>query len=63
MSHELRTPLNGILGFTELLKSEHFGNINETQRDFVIQIENSGKHLLELISGLLDVAKVCFFLF
>ena len=58
MSHELRTPLNGILGFTELLKSEHFGNMNETQRDFVIQIENSGKHLLELISGLLDVAKI-----
>jgi signal transduction histidine kinase/CheY-like chemotaxis protein len=58
MSHELRTPLNGILGFTSLLKSSHFGSINETQSDFVTQIENSGKHLLELISGLLDVAKI-----
>ena len=58
MSHELRTPLNGILGFTDLLKSGHFGSINETQSDFVSQIENSGKHLLELISGLLDVAKI-----
>ena len=58
MSHELRTPLNGILGFTSLLKSTHFGSINETQSDFVTQIENSGKHLLELISGLLDVAKI-----
>tara|TARA_B100000029_G_scaffold457606_1_gene486437 strand:- start:1579 stop:3144 length:1566 start_codon:yes stop_codon:yes gene_type:complete len=58
MSHELRTPLNGILGFTELLKSEHFGKINDTQREFVDQVENSGKHLLELISGLLDVAKI-----
>ena len=58
MSHELRTPLNGILGFAELLKSEHFGKINDTQREFVDQVENSGKHLLELISGLLDVAKI-----
>ena len=47
MSHELRTPLNGILGFTSLLKSTHFGSINETQSDFVSQIESSGKHLLE----------------
>ncbi|MDA8561208.1 ATP-binding protein [Nitrospinae bacterium] len=58
MSHELRTPLNGILGFASLLKSTHFGKINETQSDFVTQIENSGKHLLDLISGLLDVAKI-----
>ena len=58
MSHELRTPLNGILGFTDLLKSSHFGAINETQSDFLSQIESSGKHLLELISGLLDVAKI-----
>ena len=58
MSHELRTPLNGILGFTDLLKSEHFGKVNSTQREFIDQVENSGKHLLELISGLLDVAKI-----
>ena len=58
MSHELRTPLNGILGFASLLKNTHFGIINETQSDFVNQIENSGKHLLDLISGLLDVAKI-----
>ena len=58
MSHELRTPLNGILGFASLLKNTHFGIINETQSDFVNQIENSGKHLLDLISGLLDVTKI-----
>ena len=46
------------LGLLSLLKSTHFGSINETQSDFVSQIENSGKHLLELISGLLDVAKI-----
>ena len=58
MSHELRTPLNGILGFAELLRNEHFGKINDTQREFVDQVANSGNHLLELISGLLDVAKI-----
>ncbi|GIS84303.1 MAG: hypothetical protein CM1200mP16_06030 [Nitrospina sp.] len=40
MSHELRTPLNGILGFTDLMKSGHFGAINETQSDFLSQIES-----------------------
>ena len=49
MSHELRTPLNGILGFTELLKGQHFGDINDTQKEFIEQVENSGKHLLELM--------------
>ena len=58
MSHELRTPLNGILGFSDLLKNQHYGDINATQKDFLNQIEDSGKHLLELISGLLDMAKI-----
>ena len=58
MSHELRTPLNGILGFIDLLKGTHFGPLNETQLDFASQIEDSGKHLLDLISDLLDVAKI-----
>ena len=58
MSHELRTPLNGILGFSDLLKSQHYGDINDVQKDFLNQIEDSGKHLLELISGLLDMAKI-----
>lgn len=58
MSHELRTPLNAILGFSDLLAGQHFGDINEKQMKYVRQIETSGKHLLELINDLLDVAKI-----
>jgi len=58
MSHELRTPLNSILGFADLLRGQHFGKLNAKQRSYVGQIENSGKHLLDLINDLLDIAKI-----
>ena len=58
MSHELRTPLNSILGFSDLLMGQHFGKLNDKQSGYVNQIESSGKHLLDLISDLLDVAKI-----
>ncbi len=58
MSHELRTPLNGILGFTDLLIGQFFGKLNEKQMDYAKQVDSSGKHLLSLISDLLDMAKV-----
>ena len=58
MSHELRTPLNGILGCTDLLGSQDFGDLNEKQHDYVRQIDESGSHLLTLVNDLLDVAKI-----
>ena len=58
MNHELRTPLNGILGFTDLLRGQFFGPLNDKQVDYVNQIDDSGKHLLSLISDILDVAKI-----
>ncbi len=58
MSHELRTPLNSILGFSEILKDELFGKINEKQHEYVGNIYDSGKHLLNLISDILDLSKV-----
>ncbi len=58
MSHELRTPLNSILGFTDLLENQFFGSMNEKQLDYARRIKNSGKHLLDLINDLLDVAKI-----
>jgi signal transduction histidine kinase len=58
MSHELRTPLNGILGFTDLLGIQNFGDLNEKQHDYVRQINESGSHLLTLVNDLLDVAKI-----
>ncbi|MEK6697863.1 MAG: GAF domain-containing protein [Nitrospirota bacterium] len=58
MSHELRTPLNSILGFSEILKDELFGKINEKQHEYVGNIYDSGKHLLSLINDILDLSKV-----
>ncbi|MEH1919872.1 GAF domain-containing protein, partial [Nostoc sp.] len=58
MSHELRTPLNAILGMTEGLQEEVFGIVNEQQLKALQTIERSGSHLLELITDILDVAKI-----
>ncbi|MDX2096228.1 MAG: PAS domain S-box protein, partial [Leptolyngbyaceae cyanobacterium bins.59] len=58
MSHELRTPLNAILGLSEALLEETFGEISEEQREYLVTIEQSGKHLLELINDILDLSKV-----
>ncbi|MEE3716331.1 PAS domain S-box protein [Tumidithrix elongata RA019] len=58
MSHELRTPLNAILGLSEALQEQIFGSINERQLKSLKTIERSGNHLLELITDILDVAKI-----
>ena len=58
MSHELRTPLNHIIGFTELILSQHFGELNDSQQDYLADIRHSGKHLLSLINDILDLSKV-----
>ncbi|MFA6498342.1 MAG: ATP-binding protein [Desulfurivibrionaceae bacterium] len=58
MSHELRTPLNSVIGFSEVLQDEMFGRLNEKQQQYVKNILVSGKHLLELINDILDLAKV-----
>ncbi|AFZ02493.1 AAA family ATPase [Calothrix sp. PCC 6303] len=58
MSHELRTPLNAILGMTEALTEEVFGAVNERQLKSLETIEGSASHLLEVISDILDVAKI-----
>jgi len=58
MSHELRTPLNGILGFAEFLVDGKPGKVNPKQKEYLEDILNSGRHLLQLISDVLDLAKV-----
>jgi signal transduction histidine kinase/ActR/RegA family two-component response regulator len=58
MSHELRTPMNAILGFTQLLMSEPTAPLGDMQRSFADQILKAGKHLLELINEVLDLARV-----
>jgi signal transduction histidine kinase len=58
MSHELRTPLNAILGMSEALQEEVFGSLNERQIKSLRTIKRSGKHLLSLITDILDVSKI-----
>ncbi|MEN3319426.1 MAG: hypothetical protein V7643_2827 [Mycobacterium sp.] len=58
MSHELRTPLNAVIGFSEVLLDRMFGEINERQAEYLRDIWNSGKHLLELLNEILDLSKV-----
>jgi len=58
MSHELRTPLNAIIGFSEVLTDKLFGDLNERQLKYSNNILNSGRHLLQLINDILDLAKV-----
>ncbi len=55
MSHELRTPLNAILGFAQLLE---MGGLDEEQHESVTQILRGGKHLLELVNEVLDIARI-----
>lgn len=56
MSHELRTPLNAILGFSQLLELDD--SLDESQHDQVSEIYYGGKHLLELINEVLELAKI-----
>jgi signal transduction histidine kinase len=58
MSHELRTPLNAVIGFAEVLQVEFFGPLNDKQRGYVGDILHSGKHLLDIINDILDLAKI-----
>jgi PAS domain S-box-containing protein len=58
MSHELRTPLNSIIGFSGVLLQGMTGSLDEEQRKQVVMINNSGRHLLELINEILDLARI-----
>ncbi len=59
MSHELRTPLNAILGFSEVMKTELFGPMeNPTYREYAGNILDSGRHLLHLINEILDLTRI-----
>ncbi len=59
MSHELRTPLHAIIGFSEIIKDQAPKRGNGPPiADYATDILNSGRHLLELINAVLDIAKV-----
>jgi len=59
MSHELRTPLNSIIGFSELLISTDFETLGmNSVNEYLSDINRSGRHLLRLISDILDISKI-----
>jgi signal transduction histidine kinase len=58
MSHELRTPLNAVIGFSELMLHRTFGALSERYEEYARLINESGNHLLSLVSDILDLAKI-----
>jgi signal transduction histidine kinase len=59
MSHELRTPLNAIIGFSEIMADDTLRQTTgEKHREFAAEILRSGRHLLEIINDILDIAKI-----
>src|SRR5690348_17959992 len=57
MSHELRTPLNAIIGFSGMMSDRMFGPLDEKYAEYASIIGDSGRHLLAIITDILDVAK------
>jgi len=58
MAHEMRTPLNVILGFSDLITREIRGPVAEPYREYGELIQQSGRHLLDLIEAILDISRI-----
>ncbi len=58
MSHELRTPLNSIIGFTGIMLQGLAGPLNPEQSKQLGMVQNSARHLLDLINDILDISKI-----
>ncbi len=59
MSHELRTPLNAIIGFSEMMSMQIFGPLGaDAYKGYVGHIQDSGRHLLDLVDQLLDMSRI-----
>ena len=58
ISHELRTPLNSILGFSDILSTQLYGDLNSKQEEYISDIKISATHLLGMINEVLDMSKI-----
>jgi cell cycle sensor histidine kinase DivJ len=58
MSHELRTPLNAIIGFSDMLSDESLTLEAGRRKEYVRLINDSGRHLLSVVNGILDMSKM-----
>ena len=58
MSHELRTPLNAIIGFSDMLSSDTIELDAAREREYALLINESGRHLLSVVNGILDMSKM-----
>ena len=58
MSHEIRTPINAIIGYADLLEAGLGGPLTPDQATYLQRIQTSSKHLLSLVSDILDLSKV-----
>ncbi|KQV43837.1 MULTISPECIES: PAS domain-containing sensor histidine kinase [unclassified Rhizobium] len=59
VSHEIRTPLNAIIGFSDMMASEHFGPIGTPRYiEYASDIGRSGRHVLDIVNDLLDISKI-----
>lgn len=59
VSHELRTPLNAVIGFSDILRMETFGKLGDPHyREYADHINGAGRHLLAIISDILDASKI-----
>ena len=58
VSHELRTPLNAIIGFSDILTSKVYGELNDKQAEYVKDIQIAGIQLLGMVNEILDISKI-----
>ncbi len=59
VSHELRTPLNAVIGFSDMLSGDMLAMLSEEQRkEYAELINQSGKHLLQVVNDVLDMSKI-----
>lgn len=58
IGHELRTPLNAVVGFSEMMTNGIGGELSSTHREYATLIQQSGRHLIEVVSMLLDMSRI-----